>query len=346
MLFDEALQKIKSGQIAPVHLLYGSQKFLMDQYIQELIKVVIDDTYAEFNLERFELADQPIEVAIQAAETLPFLGDKRLVFASDAYFLTGQKPPNKTEHDLLALERYIQDPVEHAVLVIIVYQDKLDERKKIVKELKKEAQLIACQTLKEHELVPWLMQRSRVHQVELTEEAAGLLVQFAGSHLQMLHKELEKLAHFVGRHGKITPDTVQSLVSRSVEQDVFGLIDHVVHSRLQAAFQTLQELLKRNEEPIKILFLLARQFRIMFRAKEMDYKGYTQAQIAKSIGLHPYVAKLAVQQSKRFSKDELIAILDRLAEADYEMKMGKKDKALILELFFIQLQKETTARSR
>lgn len=338
MLFDDALKKIKAGQIAPIHVLYGSQKFLMDQYIQELGKHVIDEASSEFNFERYELGEHALEQVIEAAETLPFLGDKRLIIASDAYFLTGQRASSKIEHDLTALERYIQDPAAHSVLVLLVFQDKLDERKKIVKGLKKTAQLVSCQTLKEQELVPWLIKRSKQYEASITEGAAALLVQFAGSHLQMLDKELEKLAQYAGRGGSITPDTVQNLVSRTVEQDVFSLIDHVVHSRLQASFQTLQELLKRNEEPIKILFLLARQFRLILRAKEMDHKGYTQSQIAQSIGVHPYVAKLAVQQGKRFSAEQLIRIMDRLAEADYEMKMGKKDKALVLEMFFLQLQ--------
>ncbi|GAA0353886.1 DNA polymerase III subunit delta [Bacillus horti] len=337
MSFDQALKKVKTGSIERIHVLYGSQRFLMDEYIQELSKQVLDEETADFNFERYELSENPIEQAIEAAETLPFMGERRLIIANDATFLTGQKSTSKVEHDLSALERYVQDPVDYSVFVLLIHQDKLDERKKVVKELKKSGRLISCQALKENELVPWLIERAQMYQVVMTDEGAALLVQLVGGQLQMLQKELEKVAQYVGKGGKITPDEIRELVTKTVEQDVFSLIEHVVHSRLQPAFQTLQELLKRNEEPIKILFLLARQFRIIFRVKEMERKGYTQSQMAQTIGIHPYVAKLAVQQSKRFTSEQLLLILDQLAEADYEMKIGKKDKPLVLEMFFIQL---------
>lgn len=336
MDIQEVTKQVQQGEIAPIYVLYGSQKFLMDQFIEKLSKQVIEESVMDFNYETFDLNEDPIESAVEAAETLPFMGEKRLIVASPAHFLTGVKGSNKIQHDIAALERYLESPVDFSVLVLIVEQDKLDERKKVVKDLKKRAVMCACTSLGVQQLHPWLQERASIYHVQIEEDAAGLLCQFVGDNLQLLSKEIEKMAQYVGRSGVITPSVVHDLISKTIEQDVFALVDDVVHARIAKAFYSLQELVKRNEEPIKILFLLARQFRIIYKAKELDRVGYSGGEMARQIGVHPYVCKLAVQQGKRFSEEKLIRILDQLAEIDYNIKIGKLDKVLALELFLLK----------
>lgn len=336
MQIQEATKQIQEGKVSPIYVLYGNQKFLVDQFIDTLSKQVLEESSMDFNYETFDLKEDPIEVAVEAAETLPFMGEKRLIVASQAYFLTGLKGSTKVEHDLASLERYLESPVEFSVLVLIVDQDKLDERKKVVKSLKKRAIMCACSSLGANNLQSWLQDRATHYDVQLEENAAGLLCQFVGENLQLLSKEIEKMAQYVGRSGVITPLVVNELISKTIEQDVFALVDDVVHARTSKAFSSLQELVKRNEEPIKILFLLARQFRIIYKAKELDRTGYSGGEMARQIGVHPYVCKLAIQQGKRFSKEKLTQILDQLAEMDYLIKTGKLEKVLALEIFILK----------
>nr|WP_272899214.1 DNA polymerase III subunit delta [Caldalkalibacillus salinus] len=334
-----AKKNIKQGDIAPIYVLYGSQKFLMEEMVKALSEQLLDSETADFNFERFDLMEDTIQGAVESAETLPFMGEKRLIVAQDANFLTGSKGHAKVEHKVDRLEQYAASPSDYTVLVLLVYQDKLDQRKKVVKSLKKSATLIPCTSMKTDQLVAWVKQRAQGLEVHIEDAAAGLLTEFVGSHLQILTKEIEKLGTYVGRGGTITPQVIEQLVSKTMEHDVFSLVDHVVHLRFQQAYQILQELLKRNEEPIKILFLIARQFRIVARVKELDRQGYTQNQMAQQLSLHPYVCKLALQQGKQFSRGKLVHVLDAIAEADYEMKTGKKDKALILQMFLLQLRR-------
>lgn len=336
MEIQELTKQVEQGKIAPIYVLYGTQKFLVDQFIESLSKQVLEESSMDFNYETFDLKEHPIESAIEAAETLPFMGEKRLIVASPAYFLTGVKGSSKIEHDLASLERYLESPVDFSVLVLIVEQEKLDERKKVVKTLKKRAIMCACSSLGVNNLHPWLQERAAFFDVQLEEDAAGLLCQFVGENLQLLSKEIEKMAQYVGKLGVITPLVVHELISKTIEQDVFTLVDDVVHARIAKGFASLQELVKRNEEPIKILFLLARQFRIIYKAKELARRGYSGGEMARQIGVHPYVCKLAVQQGKRFSEEKLTRILDQLAEMDYLIKTGKLEKVLALELFLLK----------
>src|SRR5690606_9830723 len=148
---------------------------------------------------------------------------------------------------------------------------------------------------------------------------------------------IEKMCLYVGSNNQITEDTVHLLVPRTLEQNIFELIEKVVNRKPSEALRIFYDLLQNNEEPIKIVALLANQFRLIYQVKELSKRGYGQKQIAGNIKVHPFRVKLAAGQSNLFTQEELFVIIDKLAEADFEMKNGKKDKKLILELFIMNL---------
>src|SRR5690606_32134997 len=127
-----------------------------------------------FNYEQFDLQDVPLGQVVEAAETFPFLGEKRLIVASGAFFLTGAKVQQKVEHHVESLEHYLESPADFSVMVLKVEQEKLDERKKVVKGLKKQAVLCSCSPLNEQRLIPWLENSASGLSVRLEREAAEL----------------------------------------------------------------------------------------------------------------------------------------------------------------------------
>ena len=129
------------------------------------------------------------------------------------------------------------------------------------------------------------------------------------------------------------------LVARSLEQNIFELINKIVNRKRTESLQIFYDLLKQNEEPIKIMALISNQFRLILQTKYFAEQGYGQKQIASNLKVHPFRVKLAMDQARLFSEEELRLIIEQLAVMDYEMKTGKKDKQLLLELFLLQLLK-------
>jgi DNA polymerase-3 subunit delta len=170
----------------------------------------------------------------------------------------------------------------------------------------------------------------------MDDDAADLLLVRLGSNLASLRSEIEKISLYTGE-GTVTKETVEKLVPKTLDDDIFGLVDDVVKGRNEQALRTMYDLLKQNYEPIQILALISRQFRIIFGVKELSKKGYGEKQIASALKIHPYAAKLAGKQAGRFSEKSLRWMIDRFAESDYEMKTGKMDKVLILELLIVQV---------
>ncbi len=151
----------------------------------------------------------------------------------------------------------------------------------------------------------WIVARADEVHVHIDNTAVSLLLELVGSNVTMLAKEMDKLTLYVGMGGEITTKLVAELVPKSVEQNVFALTEKVVKKDIAGAMQILDGLFTQQEEPIKLLALLVSQFRLLYQVKELQQRGYGQNQIASHIGVHPYRVKLAMNQTKFFSFEEL-----------------------------------------
>ncbi len=335
-----AIKQIREKQFSPVYVLSGEESFMKEEFVSLAKREMIDPTYADLNISYYDCTEHALADILQDAETLPFLADHRLVVASRGYFLTGAKAPNqaKFEVDPAALVHYLDNPPPYTSLIIDVPGEKLDERKKIVKVLHEKATVLSFQPLKDHDLYSWVERRAKKYAALIEREEAIKLVEWVGSELRLLDKELEKMALYLGGNdAKITGETIELLAARTLEQDVFALVEAVVSGQLTQAFRIFYDCAKTGEEPIKLLALLARQFRLLLAVKVWGPRGYTQQQIANMLKVHPFAVKKAVDQARHFDEGSLSSLLTLLAEEDYRMKSGQVDKQLAIELFITRV---------
>ena len=331
-------KNIKKGQFAPIYLVYGTEAYLINETKQLLIEHVLQEDEMDFNFSQFDLEEIPVETALEDVETLPFIGERRLVFMQNPFFLTAEKSKSKVEHNVKRLEAYLSDPVPYSIVVLTAPYEKLDERKKITKELKRKAVLVEAKKLGDRELKVWINERVAEYHVQIDDQATELLLELAGTNLMMLTNELDKMALYVGDDKRITVEVVEKLVAKSLEQNIFTLVDSVLQRKMESAMTILHDLLRQNEEPIKILSVMAGQVRLLYQVKELSRQGYSQQKIAGQLRVHPYRVKLALEKTSEFQERELLSIIDDLAEADYKMKTGQADKAITLELLLLKFR--------
>ncbi|MDH6445844.1 DNA polymerase-3 subunit delta [Paenibacillus sp. PastF-4] len=332
-----AIKEIKQGKISPLYVLYGSEKFRMNEFTALLEEQLIAKEDRDFAVIPFDLSETPVQAVVEEAETVPFMVERKLLLVRDASLFTAGKENAKLEHRIDLLSDYLQHPVDFSVIVFMVNNDKLDERKKIVKTVKSVGTVLAFNPLGAEELLRWVEKGIRERGCVMAPGTAEILITNAGTGLQGLSAEMDKLCLFAGKGGTVDAGAVESLVHRGTEQNVFTLVEDIANLRLDKALDTLYELLKQREEPIKIAALVARQFRIILQVKDLSAHSYSQGQIASQIGLHPYAVKLAGEQAHKFSSERLRQILSALADLDYKMKTGAIDKVLGLELFMLRL---------
>ncbi|PFJ90199.1 DNA polymerase III subunit delta [Bacillus cereus] len=328
-------KEIKKKQFAPLYLLYGTEAYFINETIKLITTEALEEEDREFNVVTYDLEEAYLEDVVEDARTLPFFGDRKVILIKSPLFLTAQK--EKLEQNIKILEEYIGEPSPFSILVFVAPYEKLDERKKITKLLKKTADVVEANAMQVQDVQKWVVSRAEGAHVYIDNTAVSLLLELVGSNVTMLAKEMDKLTLYVGMGGEITSKLVTELVPKSVEQNVFALTEKVVKKDIAGAMQILDGLFTQQEEPIKLLALLVSQFRLLNQVKELQQRGYGQNQIASHIGVHPYRVKLAMNQTKFFSFEELKRVILELAEADYSMKTGKMDKKLVLEFFLMRL---------
>lgn len=334
-----AVKAIREKQYAPVYVLYGEETFLMEEFIAFVRKEIVEPAYIDFNLSDYDCTEQALPDILQDAETFPFMAEHRLVVAHNAYFLTGAKPSGQMKHEIdpQALAGYLENPPLFSSVIFTVASDKLDERKKIVKTLQQKAVMLSFAPLKDQDLYAWIERRAKKYNAVIARDDAAKLVARCGSELRLLDRELEKLALYVGKEAHIDEAAIERLASRTLEHDVFALVEAVVSGRLAEAFRILYDHMKTGEEPIKLMALFARQIRLLLSVKMWAPRGYSQQQLASMLKVHPFAVRKAIEQARHFDERGLRKLLVLCAQEDFRMKSGQVDKQLAIELFITKV---------
>lgn len=304
-----------------IYVLYGLEKYLINNYIEELKnKNKIED----FNIITYDL-DDGINNILEDANTLSMFGNKKMIIVNNSYMFTSVK--QEIDSDLFY--KYIDNPNPDCLLIFIVNNEKLDERKKITKQIKKTAIVKDFNTFDNNTL------KKMFGDYKIDNITLEYLKDRVGKNLDILSQEIEKIKIYKDNDKTITNDDITKLTSKNIDVDIFTLIDSIVTKDKDKAMTIYNEMIKLNEEPIKIIVMLANQFRIMYQAARLYKKGYSGNDIAELLGIHPYRIKLALEKSRSYTEKQLINNLYNLAVLDEEIKTGKKDKYLALELFLL-----------
>lgn len=305
-----------------VYLLYGTKDFEIEEEIKKLSKGI-----DEMNISKYDLNNDMLSLALEDAKTMSLFGDKKLVIVDNANMFTGS-----TSKDSELIEEYLNHINENTTLVLIVHNDKLDTRKKITKLIKKVGKVQEFND----ELDTTSLVRRLFKDYNIDYKTIQLFIDRVGSNPLIIQSEINKIKIYKDNDKNITEEDILNLTAKLIEIDIFKLIDYIVRKNKEKALELYYEMLKMNEEPIKIVVILANQFRIMYQSKELLKKGYSEKDIASTLKIHPYRVKLAIQNSRNYTSDILLKNLNALADIDIGIKTGTINKDLALELFILK----------
>ena len=314
-----------------MYVFYGLETYLIER---EVKKVLREKQIEAINLSTYDLEEVSLEEVLEDASMISLFSSNKGILCENASFLTGSSKNRGIEQDPTLLEDYLKHPNPDSIIIFTVGIEKLDERKKIVKTLKKEAKV---SEFNKHNQNFISIVKELLNGYQIQTDSIRLLIDRVGEDLHRLEQECEKLKLYAIDSMVITADDIMALTTKNIDIDIFGLIESIVSKNKEKAMETYHEMLKYSEEPIKIIVMLANQFRIIYQSKLLYQKGYTEGDIAKELGIHPYRIKLALQKGKNFTSDSLLEYIGELANLDILIKNGLIDKELGLELFILEL---------
>ena len=240
------------------------------------------------------------------------------------------------------LAAYAEDPNPATCLILIA--EKVDVRFRAFQLLRKRGYLHVFAPLREQALAGWLRNEARTKKIALAPDAAAALAISAGPDLGRLGQALDLLALYAGDRA-ITVDDVEDLIAETRQRGIFELTKAIGAGEVASSLALLANMLRNREPALKIQFMLARQFRQIWRAKELAAGGASRGDIAAGVGISPYFLDDVLIPAKRISRAALVRAFERLFQADLGLKTSRLDPEITLSRL-VQALAEDAAGSR
>lgn len=317
-------EDIKRGQFAQVYLLYGEEAYLKKQYKDKLKHAMIpeDDT---MNFSAFEGKSINPKEIIDLAETLPFFADRRVILIENSGFFK-----NACEE----LAEYLPQvaPATHFIFV----EDEVDKRSKMYKAAKASGRIVEFLPQTEELLTRWILGRLKREGKNITGSVMQLFLTKTGTDMGNIDRELEKLLCYTLDRDVITAEDVEAVVTEQTTNKIFEMVNAVAEHNQRRALDLYYDLLTLKEPPMRIMFLISRQFQILFHIRDMAAKGLDQQTMAKKAGIPPFAVRKNVSQAKGFTMEQLKQALRDGAELEESVKTGRMDDRMAVELFLMK----------
>ena len=319
------MAKLDLKNIEKCYLLYGEDTFSRKSYEDKIKKKVVDEAAEMMNVSVFNDVKTTAGQIIEAAETFPFLCDRRFILVKDCGFFTEGK---KAESDLLA--DYMQNLPETACIVFS--EEKPDKRLKLYKAVEKNGIAEEFKGLSDTDLASMIEKKFAKNGIKASKSVCVYMVRCTGADAELLKSESDKLLAYLGDRKDVTAADIDAVCQKSAETKVFDLVDAMIAGKTEKALEIYRNLLNLNESPFMVLSLISRQFRIIMKSKSLSESGVSSNEIAKMIGVPSFAVNGALRQAKGFTYDTLKGALNKCIETDYMIKTGQLDAVTAVEM--------------
>lgn len=306
----------RKEKMAKVYFVHGDEPLLCDEYVMSILP-------ADSEVSRYDMRETNVgDLIMDASQVSLFGGENKTLILNNCYFLGSEKALSDKDN-----ARLIEFMNSEDQTILIFRYPKPDKRKKLYKELMKIATVFEGAPKSYPE--KWLIDRAKKYNLKLSKAAASKMVLELGTSLYLLDSELMKVSNRYPNVPEITDDMLSDILSRTLESNVFKLIEQIMY-READSIDLLQDLLTTGNDEISVLTLIARQLRMMEQVKI--------ALVTKQPNLmkeHHYAIQKAGEQASNYRLEQIQSMLSEVAELDLKFKRGQVDKTIALETLIL-----------
>lgn len=325
---QDLIRQARDGVHGPVHLLVGTEAFLVDRAIRLLRSAALDEATAGFNDDVFHGATSlKGKSVVSAARTLPMMAQSRFVLV--------RAVDKMSAGELEPLATYVSAPSESTCLVMTA--QKVHASSKLAKAAKKAKAWVDAKPLKGNALRRFATDEAKRRGQPIGARAAEALLESVGDDLSAIDDALERLSLYVGTGNRIELSDVEACVSRIAADSIWALVDSVSMRDTSGALSAAGSLLADREPALRILAMVARQLRIVARMREALASGLRGSEATAQAGAPPFKARELTESARRFTQRDLAAAFTTLADADLALKGSKRPPERVLEEAILRL---------
>ena len=325
------LQDIQGNRFKQVYLLYGEEAYLKNQYRDKLLAALISEGDT-MNLHRYEDTDVPVKEIIDLAETMPFFAAYRVIVIQDSGLF------KKGGEDLA---EYLAGVPESTIFLFS--EKEVDKRSRLFKAVKDKGRAVEFPLQDEATLQKWILNLLKKENKNLTRQTMELFLEKTGSDMENISRELEKLVCYTMGRDIITVEDVEAVCTTRITSRIFDMVGAVAEKKQKKALEYYYDLLTLKEPPMRILFLIARQFNLLLQVKELRMQGADNKRIGEKIGLPPFIAGKYVAQAGGFKTEELRRALEECVSAEEAVKTGRMNDVMSVEILIVKYSSSVAA---
>ena len=299
-----------------LYLISGDDEYEKASYLEQL-KEQFQELKKGINY--IQIDNDNMHTLEQELSTYSFFNEHKLIVVK-IQKKAGDDDESKSKKEWLTedLEDKILNKIE---TIILVFFEEGTSKGKLNKLISKNGKVMVFDKKKPQELVSWVQTFSKENGIEISKNEATYLVDLCGSNKQVLVNEIIKLINYV-ENSKISKEDIDKICIKTSEVIIFDLTDSYGEKDIKSTLKYLEDLIENKEPLQKILIMITKHFKSLLLSKIALEQGKS---VATELGINPYPAKKYSDQSKNFSKEELLRIFKELAQLDVDSKVGKID---------------------
>ena len=296
---------------------------------------------SDLNYSYFDMKEASYDEVELDLVSLPFFADEKIVILDHLLDVTTAKKRNLTDEDLKQFENYLENPSESTRLVIFA-EGKLDSKRRLVKLLKRDAQIIEATTPKEQEVKRYFASQAQELGLQFEGDSLDQLLLKSGYDFGELQKNIALLQAYK-EDGQITLEDIEEVVPKSLQDNIFDLTQMILKRQIDQARNLVKDLRLQGEDEIKLIAILLGQFRMFSQVKIFSEEGQSESQIVASLSelsgrkVNPYQVKFALRDSRRLSLSFLKQAMMTFIEADFAIKSGTYEKDYLFDLALLKV---------
>ena len=303
-----------------IYLIYYTSYRLLQDKLQEL-----GNNYEIFDLTKTSINDILTDLSYSS-----LFSEKRNVLIKNAYIFT-----SKSKEDTTTLSEFLEE-VKTDNLIIFTSNEKLDERKKVTKVMASKHKVLKLEPPKFQDLDTNLINYLRKFNYKIDRDALNYLKTSCNNNYDIILNELDKLMLLDLSDKHITLDIALNVVSYTLNDNDFKLVDAITDKNLDLALRLLKDYKLNKEEPIKLVAILGREYRLMHIVTFLIDEGKSMREVCSSVSLQDWQVNKYKIRAYKYTLEELEEKILALAELDYQIKAGLMEPFLGIELFIIK----------
>ena len=310
-----------------IFVIVSNDSYLISEEKEKLIK---SRDINQFNIYSYNFLDSdPLEI-LNEMMTVSLLGEQRMVIITEPEFL---RPTYKNQVIVDKFINYFENENEDTILLIISEND-LDAKIKINSILKSKAKIIKIAAVEGEDLSSWISNRLSSDGYKIDSSALSELIERTEGDIMRINNELEKLKLYHTDH-MITYNSVKLLVSRNLEDNIFNLLNAFISNDKRTLFAIYEDFMTLNEDEMRIISAISNKLEEILYTKILINRRMGKDEIANFFKVKPGRAYYMIEAARKISDSSIKSLIERISELDYNIKSGKIDKKLGLQLFIL-----------